>query len=286
MKLVLVHGRAQEHKDRVALQKEWMDALAYGLARANATLPRGTTVELPYYGDRLAELVEQVNTPLTSDVNAKGTDTDEDTLRGEMLEDIALGLGLTRADIDRELAGDVRERGPQNWRWVQAILRALDRVPGLNTEVIDLVTRDVYVYLSFPGVRAEIDRLVADAIGSGPCVVLAHSLGTVVAYNVLGARQAAPPFPRFVTVGSPLAVNAIKAHLAKPLRMPPCIKHWFNAYDTRDVVALNALDDSGFPIAPPIENKGDVANFTENRHGIAGYLADPVVAAKVVELLV
>jgi hypothetical protein len=68
--------------------------------------------------------------------------------------------------------------------------------------------------------------------------------------------------------------------------MPPCVKHWFNAYDSRDVVALNALDDTGFPITPPVENKSDVANFTENRHGIAGYLADPEVAAKVVEFLV
>jgi hypothetical protein len=285
MKLVMIHGRDQQGKDPVALKKEWLDALAYGLARANKRLPPGTEIGFPFYGDRLAELVEQLDAPLSADVNAKGTDSDDGTTRGEMLEEIAFGLGLTRADIDRELQGTVREKGPQNWEWVQAILRAIDRVPGVNARVIDLVTRDVYVYLRFPGVRAEIDRIVTEAIGTGPCVVLAHSLGTVVAYNVLGARQAAPPFPRLVTVGSPLGVKAIKAQLSQPLRMPRCVTHWFNAYDDRDVVALAALDRIGFPITPEIENKRDVANFTDNRHGIAGYLSDPVVAAKLVEFL-
>jgi hypothetical protein len=45
------------------------------------------------------------------------------------------------------------------------------------------------------------------------------------------------------------------------------------------------LDAKNFDVAPPIENKRDVMNFTDNRHGIAGYLADPVVAAKIVEYL-
>jgi hypothetical protein len=33
---------------------------------------------------------------------------------------------------------------------------------------------------------------------------------------------------------------------------------------------------------PPIENKGDVLNFTANRYGIEGYLIDPVVARQIV----
>jgi len=50
-------------------------------------------------------------------------------------------------------------------------------------------------------------------------------------------------------------------------------------------MALLALDARNFDVDPPIENKSDVKNFTDNRHGIAGYLADPVVARKLVEFL-
>ncbi|HXH37717.1 MAG TPA: alpha/beta hydrolase [Thermoanaerobaculia bacterium] len=286
MKLVMVHGRSQAGKDPAALKKEWLDAFGYGLLRAEKTLPPATVVELPFYGDELERLVQQVNTPLAIDANAKGTDTDVDSnLRGEILEDLAAAIGVTRGDIEREYAGQPLQRGPANWEWVHAILRAVDRVPGVNSSAIDTFTRDVYVYLTFPGVRTRIDGIVAEAIGEGPCVVAAHSLGSVVAYNVLLKRAPAASVPRFITVGCPLGVRAIQKHLDTPLRSPGCVRNWFNAYDNRDVVALIALDARGFNVTPPIENKSDVLNFTDNRHGIAGYLADPIVAAKVAEFL-
>lgn len=286
MKLVMVHGRGQAGKDPATLKKEWTDALGYGLLRATRSLPAGTVVEFPFYGDELERLVQLTNTPLGIDASAKGTQSDaEKGLRGEILEDLAAAMGVTREDIEREYAGQPLAKGPENWEWVQAVLRAVDRVPGVNSSAIDTFTRDVYVYLTYPGVRARIDRIVDDAIGTVPCVVLAHSLGTIVAYNVLLKRGASPAVARFVTVGSPLGVRAIKRHLETPLRSPACVGHWFNAYDERDVVALVALDARGFDVAPPIENKGDVLNFTDNRHGIVGYLADPVVAGRIVELL-
>ena len=80
-------------------------------------------------------------------------------------------------------------------------------------------------------------------------------------------------------------LRGVKRCLSTPLRSPACVHHWFNAYDDRDVVALSALDTRGFNVTPAIENKRDVMNFTNNRHGITGYLADPVVAAKIVEHL-
>ncbi len=89
----------------------------------------------------------------------------------------------------------------------------------------------------------------------------------------------------FITVGSPLGIKGIKRCLDRPLRSPGSVRNWFNAYDNRDVVALRPLDGQNFAVNPPIENKGDVMNFTDNRHGIIGYLADPVVARKIVEYL-
>jgi hypothetical protein len=286
MKLVMVHGRAQAGKDPVALKKDWLDALSYGLERANSSLPAATTVEFPFYGDLLAELVKETETPLSSAINSKGPNPDGETeLRGEIIAEIAVASGLSEDDIGRELGAGPTEKGPGNWEWVQAMLRAIDRVPGLNSATIDTFTRDVYVYLAYPGVRAQIDGKIADAINDEACVVLSHSLGTVVAYNVLYKRIANPSFPCLVTVGSPLGIKAIKNRIERPLRSPQCIQQWFNAYDDRDLVALVPLDARNFDIAPPIENKSDVKNFTDNRHGIEGYLADPFVARKVAEAL-
>lgn len=282
MKIVMVHGRAQEGKDPVALEKEWRDALGYGLARANRELPAEVDFAFPFYGDELARLVAELETPGVLDANSRGTESDsaDASLRGEILQELALGLGLTLEDIEREYRQtEALARGPANWEWVQAILRAIDRIPGVNSKVVDIVTRDVYVYLTNHGVRRRIDALVAAVLDEHPTVVVSHSLGTVVAYNVLLARPANHPVPRFITVGSPLGVRALQRHLASPLVLPASVGGWWNGYDNRDVVALRPLDPStSFDLQPPIVNKSDVNNYTENRHGIAGYLADPVVA--------
>jgi alpha-beta hydrolase superfamily lysophospholipase len=167
--------------------------------------------------------------------------------------------------------------------WVQAILRALDNTP-LGEASIDRFTRDVYVYLTNKAVRKAIDSIVSEKIPGEPSVVVGHSLGSLVTYNVLSARGEKAAVHRYITVGSPLGVKAIQRLLVPPaLAMPSGVRQWFNAFDNRDVVALRALDASGFPIDPPITNKGDVNNHTENRHGIDGYLDDPDVARWIYE---
>jgi hypothetical protein len=284
MKLVLVHGRAQAGKDPIAIQKEWMDALGYGALRANKTIPTATEIVFPFYGNELERLVAHIDAPLAA--TAKGTDSDVDTdLRGQILEDIAAQIGVSRADIEREFKGQPTRKGPGNWEWVHAILRAMDKIPGVNSASIDQFTRDVYVYLTYPAVRGAIDKIVTDQMSDGPCVVVGHSLGTVVAYNVLLRRSPADGIRRYVTLGSPLGIRGIKRYLDSPVACPSCVGSWFNAYDDRDLVALVPLDTKNFDVHPAIENKSDVMNFTDNRHGIAGYLADPMVAAKILEFL-
>lgn len=286
MRLIFVHGRSQQKKDPGVLKEEWKDALLYGVARADKALPPETEIEFPYYGDRLDGLLRQLEVPLGAEVAPRGPtpDTSDSAFRGEVIEDIASSLGLTDADFQREL--DVpTEKGPGNWAWVQAILQAMDRIPGVNSWAIDQFTRDVYAYLTVPAVRGAVDEIVSEVIGTAPSVVVAHSLGSVVAYNVLRQLGSTSVCPRFITVGSPLGIRAIKRHLESPLKVPESVHHWFNAFDDRDVVSLVPLDASNFPVSPPIENKSDVMNFTDNRHGITGYLSDPVVALRVVEYL-
>lgn len=286
MRLIMIHGRDQAGKNRAVLEKEWTDALSYGLSRANLEFNEDWEIEFPFYADELARLVEKVDSPLVGDANAKGTQNDAvKAFRGQVLAEIVKNMGLTDADVSREIRGTPGEKGPLNWEWVQAMLRALDRIPGLNATAIDAFTRDVYLYLTVPGIRSKIDGMVAAAVGSDDCVVIGHSLGTIVAYNVLRERPASSRCARFVTLGSPLGIKAIKNHLKTPLRSPACVQNWFNGFDERDVVALVPLDAQNFDVTPPIENYNEANNFTDNRHGIAGYLADPLIAEKIAEFL-
>lgn len=286
MRLVLVHGRAQQRKDPVVLHREWTDALGVGFDRAGVDNPI-TGVAFAYYGDLLADLVDRVERDLPDEIAARGPGSGPPNYaltQRSILADLVAGAGITEEQVTAEL-GDVAARDPQNWGWVLAAVRTLSRIPGLDSRVIDTWLRDVSLYVTNAAVQRAVDRVVTAELDANPFVLVAHSLGTVVSYNVLRSPERTAPCRGMVTLGSPLGIAAIRNRLRSPITYPPDLASWFNAYDRADIVALRPLDNNFFPTDPPIENHADVANFTHNRHGIAGYLADPKVAATIAQLL-
>ena len=284
--LVFVHGRSQEHKDAAALKKEWIGSLRSSLEQLGLNFPLSDEqVRFPYYGQTLFDLVSGAP-GRAAEVIVMGEpgSSEEEEFTREVLSEVIAQAGVTDEQI-REVAGqDVVEQGPLNWKWVQAGLIALDRyVPGASSATIALVTQDVYRYLRNAGVRDVIEEGVRKALPEGEeCIVVSHSLGTVVAYNLLRreGRQHDWRVPLLVTLGSPLGVTAIVRSL-RPIEHPPAVSSWFNAYDDRDVVALYPLDAQRFPVQPAIVNYGKVKNPTPNKHGITGYLGDQEVALRI-----
>ena len=65
----------------------------------------------------------------------------------------------------------------------------------------------------------------------------------------------------------------------------PPLAAWYNAFDTRDTIALYPLNKSNFPVTPEVENYDGVKNQTDNRHGIVGYLNDPQIAGRILDAL-
>jgi hypothetical protein len=294
-RLVFVHGRGQAPDDALAqkcgqppfdgptLRAAWMDSLAAGLAGTGVTLPSGLAIEVPFYGCKLQEYVIQSQLPMSADLLAHGGSTDDDYLnfQAEIAQDLAGRAGVTDEDIQKQFGDEPTPHGIENYKSVIAIVRAIDaKAPGISTSFLEDFMRDVYLYCRIPKVRDAIDGIVRAAITPEPCVVVAHSLGTVAAYNVLRKDQRALHVPLFVTLGCPLAILAIRKSLA-PLSDPEPVGSWYNAFDPQDIVALNPLDARGFPIGRPIENNNAIANITENHHGIDGYLGHKVVARRV-----
>lgn len=284
MHLVLVHGRAQEGQNPAELQNSWEEALARGWEKAGLSKPENLTVSFPYYGDILAEMVEAAKAPKPADVLTRGGEMDQRELvfMRETLEELAKNAaeaGMDESALEAQMADEVLARGPQEWEWVQGLLRLLDNT-WISRRVIESVTRDVFVYLTRKPVRKKINRIIEAEIKGRRAVVVAHSLGSVVSFDVLRHLGAGTNVPRFITLGSPLGIGTIKRYLSPPpLAMPGVVREWFNGFDNRDVVALRPLNQSSFRINPPITNKADVNNPTPMRHGIEGYLADAEVAS-------
>lgn len=290
-KLVLVHGRAQEGKDPQQLKWTWVQALKDGLTKSGLSLPvHYDDIGFPYYGDLLDQLIYGGGDN-TADVEviSRGKPDNNEELRFKLqvLDAMREKAGLSDEKV-RQAAGDPTvERGPLNWEWVQAILRGFDEyVPGMSGTTVNLFTHDVYLYLKRPGIRDEVDNIVRkDITDNQDCVVVGHSLGTVVTYSILRRDETKLKVPQYMTIGSPLGLGVIQDSF-HPVRSPRCIGHWYNVLDERDVVALYPLEPPHFNVTPKVQNKKDVDNFTSNRHGIVGYLTDKDVAKKIYEALI
>lgn len=285
--LVFVHGRAQHGKDSLALKKEWVLSLQAGLAKSGLTLPiPEDQIRFPYYGDTLDQMVNGASADDAVEIVVRGValSADEQAFFEAYLAELKQVTGISDADVEDALRGLPLHRGPLNWEWVQALLSVLDKsVPFASGAGVALFTNDVFQYLHRKDLRAVMDKGVRSAfVPDSEAVVVSHSLGTVVAFNVL--RNEPPPadlkVPLFVTLGSPLAISAVKSKL-QPVSHPAIVEHWFNAMDERDVVSLYPLTSDHFAVFPQIENMTTVENFTENHHGISGYLSDKEVASRI-----
>lgn len=295
--LVFIHGRSQQHKDPVALKAEWVDAFEEGLAKSGLHPPLADAdIRFPYYGDALFDLVGGVSAETAAEVVVRGTEDnrEEEQFIADILDEVRQRAGLTDEQIAAVAGDEVVRRGVLNWEWVQGILRAIDRfVPYGSGASVALFTNDVYRYLRDSAVRERIESGIVNAFSPDlETVVVSHSLGTVVAYNLLRREAALRKWnvPLFVTLGSPLAVGVIRKVLKSfaPIQCPRGVGKWLNAMDERDIVALYPLNPSRFPLdpaEPTIENKTNVRNKTENRHGIAGYLDDREVARRIYETI-
>lgn len=277
MRLLLVHGRSQGGKDPVKLRGEWLDALDKGLQKTGLKLPQNVQIDFPFYGDRLDEFVRQFELPADPAIVPKGSPAFDDfaEFRMEIADEMRTRSGITDAEVRAETRPGAVGKGVQNWEWVQAIVRLLDRrLTGISQTTIEVFLRDVYLYTKRSPVRSAIDTIVATALKPDTAAVVGHSLGSVVAYNILNAAAGQVPF--YVTVGSPLGIRAIRRTLG-PIGNP-LKRGWYNAFDERDIVALYPLDKANFDVDPAIVNNGGIQNWTDNRHGIAGYLDDADVA--------
>jgi hypothetical protein len=287
-----VHGRSQQNLNPVDLKAQWFAALTAGMKKINRQLPIDEAhVHFPYYGNTLMDLCKGMTPEQAARVILQGNESDEQERKFamSMIGEIAQGT-LPPEELAAAPSGNVIEQGVKEWPAMQWLLRRMDGVPGVNAEAISLATHDVYQYLRQTGISIKIDREVMKAFKSGAeTVLVSHSLGTVVAYNVLRKLEAGVTVNQLVTLGSPLAISAIKTGLA-PLSWPKPVGQWMNARDPHDVVALFPLVPPRFSVSAPggksIVDKSDVSNSKDDPHSIHDYLNDPFVAKCIYEALV
>ena len=134
--------------------------------------------------------------------------------------------------------------------WLTAPARAaiawIARHHGLDHRPLSILTnalfREVNRYFTDPEARVAARTEVCEAIErTHPRVLIAHSLGSVLAYEALWTHEH-PPIELFLTLGSPLAIPGIVydrlADHPGPRARPPGVTRWINLADPGDVIAI------------------------------------------------
>ncbi|WP_329038518.1 hypothetical protein OIE71_32785 [Streptomyces sp. NBC_01725] len=210
--------------------RTWTGQLASGLDVA----PNRFDLDFAYYADKL----------VTGPVAQGGSpDLLDDPLALEMLTAWARELGVPE-EVSQGHA-TVPLRGLASW-----VARRFDLAEGPLRVFIRLLFREVATYLrdkDAPERAAARDEVARRIARHKPSIVIAHSLGSVVAYEALHAHPKLQP-ELFLSLGSPLALpgavfeRLIPApQIAGPARRgmcPPGRTRWVNIADPGDPVAI------------------------------------------------
>jgi hypothetical protein len=115
----------------------------------------------------------------------------------------------------------------------------------------------------------------------GPVIVVSHSFGTVVAYDVLSEPGlAGGSVSLLVTLGAPLGYAEIQDVITTPLRVPRPVRLWINFADPLDLVTLDTTLADDFGGSSQLVD-ATVDNPSPNNHAACGYLGLRQVQATV-----
>jgi hypothetical protein len=212
-------------------------------------------------------------------------------------------------------AWDERDGEPDRADALDATVRVesidFERVPlpgPVRKRLMETFLRDVHHYLwnvefrPTPGksfkVRTEVRRRTLDALAvaadvSRPHIVVGHSLGSVIAYDVLQNVAGAPEVDALITVGSPLGLDEVQDRLDPGWSRWDGFPdgrlrgRWVNVYDRLDPVCgfdpnlANDFRKAGRAVVTDIHER----NWGRWRHSIGKYLRRPLLRKAFVELL-
>jgi pimeloyl-ACP methyl ester carboxylesterase len=151
---------------------------------------------------------------------------------------------------------------------------------GLTEAALIFNLKQVRRYMTELETRAAIQARVAESLPAGTRVVIAHSLGTVVAYEAI-CKHPEWKIEGFITCGSPLGIRNLIFDRLEPAPeglgvWPGGVQWWVNVADQGDVVAVEKYLKNRF--GSKVED-WIVSNGLTEVHGAEKYLAQTATTA-------
>ena len=266
--IVLVHGIAQEQYSADLLESKWLPALAGGVRTAGfpdiadkiwRASPGAIEARVAFYGHLFlrhgaqgggveelspeqAELAEQLSLEWLERAVTRASNE-------EQRRTAATELVYLRSDPARKAQG-IRSMVREAWKSLARLRWFARRGNAVAERFVVRALSQVTRYLTDDAIRGEIQQIVLDKIGDDTRVLLGHSLGSIVAYEV--AHRLDRPLPLLVTLGSPLGVETlVLQRLRPPASFPPRVRRWVNVADKDDLVAAEPNLTNLFAVSMP-----------------------------------
>jgi hypothetical protein len=272
--ILVVHGIGQEREGPSTLQARLFPALRDGILRAGADIgPEG--VSFASYGELFRP---------ESEFLAPAPRYEASDVQPGYEEELLAALWQRAADCDKAVIPpdeEVLSRTPSVARRGLAALSRSKFLAGIAESAFIGDLKQVSTYFDDKKKRAAIQEKVAGAIADDTRVIVGHSLGSVVAYEVLFAHPH-EQVRALVTLGSPLGLRNVVFDRLRPAPAAPPgskravgawppVRMWANVADTGDVVA--AVED-----LRPLFGAGIRQLRVHNgakAHDMTSYLTDP-----------
>lgn len=258
--VVLVHGIGESGSTAEQLVQQWLPALQTGLRTAGADEladqlvagPGRLGVQMAYYADVFAPY-EAAN------AIALATDPDLTEAIGQLTQQWLETAAARSSDpADRTAAADTLAFGATEeslWDRLRILSDALNDLhffrPGVVSAAsfVDHALREAALYSAHAQVKTVVQQRIRGAIKPTTRVVVAHSLGSVAAYEVL---QEIDQSIVLLTLGSPLGMSTVfyERLTVQPPHVPACLTAWTNLADPDDLIATHLDLAPYFPPAP------------------------------------
>lgn len=253
--ILLVHGRGMQDRDSVAVRKQWLGALRSGVS----TLTREPILEdgdvrVVWYADALDPRSSAGCDYAADDLRAKrGAMMDADFKQFATLVGNFFGAITSLAGAGEDVAQ----------------LRALSADAAFLSDARKRCASEARLGAAIDGARRQ----------GRPIIVVAHSLGAVMAYDHLSARSDSGVVSELVTIGSMAGASAIRSLLigedsSSTFGVPRSVAEWTNIRHVGDDLATPLTVGHDLLTSPPADEP--------DPHEMAGYLRGTTTARAVV----
>lgn len=260
--VVFLHGIGEGDPDQT-----WLTALNRGLVQVGAEPLPEDTIIAPRYSDLLkATNIDEKLPPVTYKVKDDRDSRRDFERRQARVQRILAHNPTVRIHGFNRVPGPVLRRG-------QSV--AVDYAIGVLKQVRNYVYEDNRC-------GAVMNRILKKLSGvRGQIVLIGHSLGSVIAIDLLDHLPESVHVRRFITIGSPAHSPVLHRASDRLLKKFPyaLVDDWSNFLETRDVVTGGRGLASVFPGAQDfvIDNGGshDAANYLSHE-AVAGLIRDVI----------